>query len=118
MIGYLKGKLIETGADGVLVDVQGVGYELSCSANTLSQLEGLLHQEIRIWVYTHVREDVLQLFGFFSKDEKNLFLSLLNVNGVGPKMALSLLSGARVEQIYSMIEEGNAKGLSALPKVG
>lgn len=118
MIGYLKGVLVEVAADSALIDVNGVGYEILASANTLSDLQSLLSKEIIVWIHTHVREDAFQLFGFHSKEEKNLFLSLLKVNGVGPKMALSILSGGRVEQIHEMIETGNAKALSSLPKVG
>lgn len=118
MIGYLRGQVAAIETDCALIDVGGVGYEILASGNTLSDLQSLLGQEIRIWTYTHVREDALQLFGFHRKEEKTLFLSLLKVNGVGPKMALSILSGARLEQIVEMIENGNAKGLSALPKVG
>jgi Holliday junction DNA helicase RuvA len=118
MIGYLKGILVEVAPDTALIDVQGVGYEILASGNTLSDLQNFISKEIIVWIHTHVREDALQLFGFHSKEEKNLFLSLLKVNGVGPKMALSILSGGRVEQIHEMIESSDAKALSGLPKVG
>lgn len=118
MIGYLRGKIIEVLNDTALLDVHGVGYEVSASANTLCDLQSFLGKDIILWIHTHVREDALQLFGFHTKEEKNLFLSLLKVNGVGPKMALSILSGGRPAQIHEMIEAGNAKALSGLPKVG
>lgn len=118
MIGYLRGKIIEVGADTALVDVSGVGYEVSCSTHTLSDLMNLLGKEIILWIHTHVREDALQLFGFHGKDEKKLFLSLLKVNGIGPKSALTILSGARTTEIVRMIECGDAKGLTSLPKLG
>lgn len=118
MIGYLRGKIIEISSESALIDVQGVGYEILASAHTLSDLQNLLGKEIIVWIHTHVREDALQLFGFHDKEEKYLFLSLLKVNGVGPKMALSILSGGRPADISAMIEAGNAKGLSGLPKVG
>lgn len=118
MIGYLKGILVEVTPDVALIDVNGVGYEVLASMNTLLDLQALLSKEVIVWIHTHVREDAFQLFGFHSKEEKNLFLSLLKVNGVGPKMALSILSGGRVAQIHEMIEAGNAKALSSLPKVG
>ncbi|UXR63137.1 Holliday junction branch migration protein RuvA [Bdellovibrio bacteriovorus] len=118
MIGYLRGKIIEVMNDSALIDVQGVGYEILASAHTLGDLQTLLGNDIIVWIHTHVREDALQLFGFHDKEEKNLFLSLLKVNGVGPKMALSILSGGRPAQIQEMIEAGNAKALSGLPKVG
>ena len=118
MIGYLRGKIIEVMSDSALIDVHGVGYEIHSSAPTLEDFQTLLGKDIIVWIHTHVREDALTLFGFHSKDEKGLFLSLLKVNGVGPKMALSILSGGRPAQIHELIEVGNAKGLSALPKVG
>jgi Holliday junction DNA helicase RuvA len=104
--------------DTAIVDVGGVGYEILASANTLGDLQDLTGKAIIIWIHTHVREDAFQLFGFVAKEEKNLFLSLLKVNGVGPKMALSILSGGRVQQLHDMIERGDAKALSSLPKVG
>ena len=118
MIGYLRGKIIEVLPDSALIDVGGVGYEIHASKHTLGDFEGLLGKDIIVWVHTHVREDMLQLFGFHSKDEKNLFLSLLKVNGVGPKMALSILSGGRVQEISRMIEGGDAKALSGIPRLG
>jgi Holliday junction DNA helicase RuvA len=118
MIGYLKGIVMEVTPEAAILDVGGVGYEILGSGNTLSDLQDLLGKELILWIYTHVREDAFQLFGFISKEEKNLFLSLLKVNGVGPKMALSILSGGRVEQIHAMVESGDAKALSSLPKVG
>ncbi len=118
MIGYLRGKIIEVQNDSALIDVHGVGYEILASSNTLGDFQTLLGKDIIVWIHTHVREDALQLFGFHAKEEKNLFLSLLKVNGVGPKMALSILSGGRPSQIQEMIEAGNAKALSGLPKVG
>ncbi len=118
MIGYLRGKIIEVLGDSALIDVHGVGYEIHASSNTLQDFQNLLGNDIIVWIHTHVREDALTLFGFHDKEEKNLFLSLLKVNGVGPKMALSILSGGRPTAIHELIEAGNAKGLSALPKVG
>lgn len=119
MIGYLKGKILEVTNDSALIDVQGVGYEIHASLNTLADLQERMGRgEVVVWIHTHVREDALQMFGFARRDEKNLFLSLLKVNGVGPKMAMSLLSGAQTEQIHEMIEAGDAKALAKLPKVG
>lgn len=117
MIGFLRGTVVEVGMDAALIDVGGVGYEISCSANTLSEMQAS-QKEVFVWVYTHVREDVLQLFGFLSKAEKDFFLSLLKVNGIGAKMAITILSGGTLRQILQMIEEGDVKKLSTLPKVG
>lgn len=116
MIGYLKGRIVERGEDGITLDVGGVGYELQCSLNTLDEV--LVRDEIQLWVQTYLREDAISLFGFASQLEKRMFLSLVKVNGVGPKMALKILSGARLEKLAAMIEAGDVKALSNLPKVG
>lgn len=119
MIGFLKGNCISIDNESVIVEANGVGYEVYCSLNTLSEIsESTLSSTLVFWIYTHVREDQLQLYGFLTKEEKNLFLSLLKVNGVGPKSALSILSGAQYNQLVEMIETGDAKALSQLPKVG
>lgn len=118
MIGYLKGSCLSLDQESLIVDVQGVGYEVFCSLNTLAELSANPQAQRIFWIYTHVREDQLQLFGFLTKEEKTLFLSLLKVNGVGPKSALSILSGAQYNQLVEMIEAGDAKALSQLPKIG
>lgn len=122
MIGYLRGKVVVgpfdgVGDDSLTLDVNGVGYELICSSNTLGDVleRG---DEVRLWVQTQLREDSLTLFGFSTALEKKMFNSLLKVNGVGPKMAIKILSGATLDQLSAMIEAGDVKALSGLPKVG
>jgi Holliday junction DNA helicase RuvA len=115
MIAQLKGTVIEVNSDHLVMDVNGVGYEVLASVSTLAAMSSGVHT---IFIYTHVREDQLVLFGFENKTEKQLFLSLLKVNGIGPKSALAILSGASCEQILAMIEAGDAKALSRLPKLG
>lgn len=118
MIAYLKGELLAVESETAVIEAQGVGYEIYGTALTLAHLSSRIGQSVAVWIYTHVREDALQLFGFPLKSEKELFLSLLKVNGVGPKMALSILSGGTAADIQDMIESGNAKALSSLPRVG
>lgn len=118
MIGYLKGNVLEVGLETVILEVNGVGYELACPGQILQDMATHRDTTQELWVYTHVREDALQLFGFSSADEKEFFLTLLKINGVGPKMALSILSGASIEQIMTMIEAEDVKALTQLPKVG
>lgn len=118
MIGYLRGQLLSIDEESVVLDVAGVGYEVLCSSISLSALFERVGTEVGLWVHTHVREDALQLFGFREKSEKTLFLSLLKVNGIGPKSALNVLSGAEVGTILDWIEDGDAKALSKLPKIG
>lgn len=124
MIAQLRGNLVEVTAENAILDVHGVGYELFCSLNTLAEFQtellnsNSIAKEKTVFVYTHVREDAFQLFGFAQAEEKHLFTTLLKVNGIGPKMALNILSGASAESIYSMIESEDVKALSKLPKVG
>lgn len=118
MIGSVSGILRELTSDSALVEVGGLGYEVHLTGSSVAELVERKGQSVFLWTYTHVREDALQLFGFLSVAEKSLFLSLLKVSGIGPKMALAILSGERVDHIARWIEEGNVKSLSGLPKVG
>ena len=116
MIARIRGKVLCIEEESLVVDVQGLGYELFCSANTMDQF--LPGDDVDLQVFTHVREEVLQLFGFIDRSEKSLFLSLCKVNGIGPKMAMQILSGARPEMIISWIDQGDVKALMKLPKLG
>lgn len=118
MIGFLDGTVFDISADSFILNVNGVGYDISASAQTLSDIHMLLGQNMKVWIYSHVREDAFQLFGFLTRPEKEFFIQLLKVNGVGPKSALSVMSGARLSQIQEWIEASDAKALSSLPKVG
>lgn len=128
MIAQIKGLLLEVSTESAVVDVNGVGYEVFCSLNTLAEFQTTMmggagataeaHRKVTVFTYTHVREDILQLFGFSSHQEKQLFTTLLKVNGIGPKMAINILSGATADQIFNMIESEDVKALSKLPKVG
>ena len=116
MIGYLRGSVVAVVDNTAVVDVSGVGYETLCSTNTLNDISQTA--ETALWIYTHVREDAIVLFGFSSQVEKKLFESLIKVNGIGPKMAITILSGATLDQLIDYIENDNVKGLTSLPKVG
>jgi Holliday junction DNA helicase RuvA len=116
MIAYLKGIVLSVGAESVVLDVSGVGYEAICSQNTLAKLQ--VQTPASLFAYTHVREDSLQIYGFETIHEKELFLSLLKVNGVGPKLAVKILSATSVENFLNWIEKGDVGTLSKIPKVG
>lgn len=116
MIGYLNGTVQWIEGNQVILDVSGVGYESLCSSNTLMDLEE--GAKTALWIYTHVREDALQLFGFSTQIEKRLFENLLKVNGIGPKMAVQILSGAPLDRLIDFIEQQDVKALTQLPKVG
>ncbi len=118
MIAYLKGIVKDIENESLILLVNGVGYEVFAPAMTLNELEGERNQIIELWIHTHVREDAFILYGFLNKSEKEFFLNLLKINGVGPKSALHVLGGAPMDQIFEMIENEDVKGLSKLPKVG
>lgn len=114
--GVVEAKASETGSETVELNVNGVVYEVFCSLPTQDSF--LVGEKSRIEIYTHVREDQLTLFGFATLAEKQTFLALLGVNGVGPKMAIKILSGSQTKDLIAAIERGDSKWLSQLPKVG
>ena len=116
MIGFLQGTPMEISEDKVIMNVKGVGYEVHCSQNTIDAIEN--RDVVQLLIHTHVREDQFLLFGFNNKIEKSLFLSLIKVNGIGPRMATKILSSAKTEAILTMIDNGDVKALTQLPKVG
>ena len=118
MLGYIEGKIISRNADQNQCTVLsgGVGYEISLSKRTA---EGLLPNESRaFWIHTHVREDVLVLFGFATETEKQFFRILLSVSGLGPKTALSLLSEHGAEKLSGLIISKEVSEISTAPGVG
>jgi holliday junction DNA helicase RuvA len=118
VIGFLEGTVFDVSSDTFILNVNGVGYDISATVQTLSDVQVLLGQTMKVWIYSHVREDAFQLFGFLTHSEKDFFIQLLKVNGVGPKSALTVMSGGRLSQIQDWIENSDAKALSSLPKVG
>jgi Holliday junction DNA helicase RuvA len=117
MIGQLRGKLSDKRPNQILVDVGGVGYEVLIPLSTFYAL-GELHQDVNLLIYTHVREDVLALYGFVSAREKQLFELLLSASGVGPVLALKILSGMSVEELLPAIRAGDLARLTTIPGVG
>lgn len=116
MISYLSGTVFSCEEDAVTLLVGGVGYEIHCPIRSVFSLE--IGSQKSLYIYTHVREDALQLFGFEDRKEKQTFLSLIKVNGIGPKLALNILSAAPYEKIWGWIESGDVKALTKLPKIG
>ncbi len=117
MIGYLRGQLLYKKPNMVVVDVQGVGYEVHIPLTSFYELPGE-GNEVVLRIHTHVREDALTLFGFSSQREKEFFLKLISISGIGPKLAVSILSGAKVEELAQAVVEGNIARLTAIPGVG
>src|SRR5215472_12551620 len=102
MIAHLRGKLIAKSPGHAIVEAAGVGYELAISVPTYSELPSL-NQEVALHVYTHVREDALALFGFLRRDEKQLFERLIGVSGIGPRLAITILSGLSADAVVAAI---------------
>lgn len=117
MIAWLEGKLREKAPTRIVLDVQGVGYELQVPLPTFESLPDV-GKVVSLLVHTAVREDAIQLFGFASRLEKELFLLLLKANRVGPKLAQSILSGMEPRRLLRLLCEADAKGLRKAPGVG
>lgn len=117
MIAYLRGNLFQRDLTDVVIDVNGVGYRVAVSLQTSCKLpEPGAHVELLI--YTHVREDQLDLYGFLTEKERRLFRFLMSVNGIGAKSALSILSGIPTEELIELIREGNSKRLTKVQGIG
>jgi Holliday junction DNA helicase RuvA len=117
MIGLLRGRLLEKRPNQVILDVGGVGYLVAVPLSTFAAL-GELHAEVTLLIHTHVREDALSLYGFLSAREKHLFELLLGASGVGPTLALKILSGMNVEELVPAIRGGDLARLTKIPGVG
>lgn len=116
MIGYLTGKIISLKPTRVLLDVNGVGYAVSISINTF---ENISEKEIiSLFIYTSVKEDSITLFGFFSESEKQMFELLISITGIGPKLALSILSGIQTDDLKDAILRGDVSRIVAVPGIG
>ena len=117
MIGLLRGRLLEKRPNQVILDVGGVGYLVAVPLSTFAAM-GELHAEVTLLIHTHVREDALALYGFLSAREKHLFELLLGASGVGPTLALKILSGMNVEELVPAIRTGDLARLTKIPGVG
>jgi holliday junction DNA helicase RuvA len=117
MIGQLRGRLAEKRPNQVIVDVGGVGYLVQVPLSTYAAL-GELHTEVSLLIHTHVREDALVLYGFVSAREKHFFELLLSASGVGPSLALKILSGMSVEELVPAIRGSDLGRLTKIPGVG
>lgn len=117
MIAHLSGTLLYKQATSVIVDVAGVGYEVTIPLSTFYDLEDL-GSNVQLRIYTHVREDALQLYGFKTTRERELFLKLISVSGIGPKLGITLLSGMTADEMIASIRTNNLARLTLIPGVG
>lgn len=116
MIGYLKGNVLSCAEGTVLLEVNGVGYELACSGAAFAKLATDGKGEVYTWL--QVRDDGVSLFGFVSPEEKNMFLKLISVSGVGPRMGIAVLSGMNLSELAVAIASSDVKGLCAVKGLG
>ena len=117
MIGRLTGTLVEKASDCLILDVNGVGYEISVPASSLCQLPGL-GQPLSLSIHTHVREDSIRLFGFSARADRSVFEMLLSVSSVGPKLAMALLGPFEGKELCRVILDENLAALTSVPGVG
>jgi len=117
VIAHIRGQLLSKSPNSVVVDCNGVGYELAISVATFTDLAPEGH-EVKLHVHTHVREDALLLFGFSELAEKRLFEKLLTISGIGPKLAITVLSGISSERLVGAIRSGDHATLTKIPGIG
>jgi Holliday junction DNA helicase RuvA len=116
MIGFLTGKIISYKPTHIILDVNGVGYDVKISINTFEKLNE--NDIVSLHIYTNVKEDSITLYGFYSEAEKNMFELLISISGVGPKSALSLLSGISTDDLKQAIITNNIERIIAVPGIG
>ncbi len=112
----MRGRLIDKSPESLLIDVGGTGYEVTAPVGLVTELK--TGDEVSLYIHTHVREDLIQLFGFATEKEKRVFRILLGITGVGPKLALNILSGSRVDEFLSAVDSEDIGMLTRLPGVG
>jgi holliday junction DNA helicase RuvA len=117
MIAHLSGTLLAKQATSVILDVGGIGYEVTIPLSTFYDLEDA-GASVALRIYTHVREDALQLYGFKTARERELFLRLISVSGIGPKLGITMLSGMSADEIIASIRTNNLARLTSIPGVG
>ncbi|EJO21346.1 Holliday junction DNA helicase RuvA [Selenomonas sp. FOBRC6] len=116
MIGFLRGKVTHVFSDYCFLDVRDVGYRVFISHATRTHLS--VGEEVMLYVHTHVREDALLLYGFFSQEEYDLFQHLIGISGIGPKVAQGILSATTANDFYRMIHQKDVKAITKLPGIG
>jgi Holliday junction DNA helicase RuvA len=117
MIASIEGNLSFKSPNYLIIDVGGIGYQIFVPLSSFYFLPNI-GDSIRLNIYTHLKEDAIQLYGFFSKEEKEIFISLIGVTGIGPKLAINILSGISPSDLVKAISEGNLVTLNAIPGIG
>src|ERR1044071_8827868 len=117
MIAHLSGTLLSKEPNQVVVDVSGVGYEVNIPLSTFYDLNDE-QSDVKLLIYTHVKEDALQLYGFKTVNERKLFVHFISVSGVGPKLGIALLSHGKTDELIDSIKNNNLARLTQIPGIG
>lgn len=117
MIAYLKGNLIQKNTNQAILDVSGVGYCVWIPLSTYLKL-GSLKESIELFIYTHLTDNSLSLYGFSTEEEKEIFLKLISISGIGPKLALNILSGIEASDLEDAIRKSDVARISLIPGIG
>ncbi len=117
MIARLKGNLIQKSTNQAVLDVNGVGYRVWIPLSTYLQL-GNLNENTELFIYTHLTDNSLSLYGFFTEEEKDIFLKLISISGIGPKLALNILSGIGASDLEDAIRKSDVARISLIPGIG
>jgi Holliday junction DNA helicase RuvA len=117
MIAFLRGRILDKQPNRIIVDVQGVGYDVTVPLSTFYDV-GEEGADVALRVYTHVREDALQLYGFLTDFERQVFERLIGISGIGPKLAVAVLSGVDSRDLVAAVQRGDVARLTAIPGIG
>jgi len=117
VIGYLKGTLIQKTPQQVVIDVDGVGYCVHIPLSTYFKLSEV-KEPVELYIYTHLSDSALALYGFSTEEERELFTKLISISGIGPKLALNVLSGMEPDELKQAIQESNVARIARIPGIG
>lgn len=117
MIAYLKGTILHKSPGQVTIDCHGVGYSAAISLSTFFKM-GEEGEPVELFIYTHLTENALALFGFNTRDERELFLKLINISGIGPKIAMSVLSGMTTDELVDAVQKSDVARIALIPGIG
>lgn len=118
MYNYIKGRIVDVGLDRLVLENNGIGYEMGVSGNTLADVSAAMGAEMKVFTYLYVREDTFSLYGFSRSEEKTLFMRLIEISGIGPKLAMQILGGYDLATLTVAIATGDVKTLSKIKGLG
>lgn len=118
MYNYIKGRIVDVGLDRLVLENNGIGYEMGVSGNTLADASAAMGAEMKLFTYLYVREDTFALYGFSRAEEKTLFMRLIEISGIGPKLAMQILGGYDLATLTVAIATGDVKTLAKIKGLG